>query len=158
MTGLLPRAIHQDPSGPDQALKAGPGEVRYAGRQEPVGLDLPAFVERFRCAGGAIGHGSAPGDVAVPLDDRVRDAASAFALIALKLRPGGSISPFCDPDSVTSSPHSSWRRSIEPSADTASTSSSAGCFARSIARRISGSRLVAPVEVSLWTTSSARRR
>ena len=83
------------------------------------------------------------------------DAASALALIALKLRPGGSIRPFCDPASVTSRPHSSCRRSIDPSDDTASTSSSAGCRARSIARRISGSRLVTPVEVSLWTTSSA---
>ena len=33
---------------------------------------------------------------------RRRDAASAFSLMALKLRPGGSIRPFCDPDSVTS--------------------------------------------------------
>ena len=62
--------------------------------------------------------------------------------MALKLRPGGSISPFCEPASVTSRPHSSCRSSIEPSDETASTSSSAGWPARSIARRISGSRLV----------------
>ena len=59
-----------------------------------------------------------------------REAASAFSLIALKLRPGGSISPFCDPASVTSIPHSSWRRSIDPSDDTASTSSSARAWPR----------------------------
>ena len=45
-----------------------------------------------------------------------RDAASAFSLIALKPRPGGSISPFCEPASVTSMPHSSCRRSIDASA------------------------------------------
>ena len=36
-----------------------------------------------------------------------REAASAFSLIALKLSPGGSIRPFCDPAIVTSMPHSS---------------------------------------------------
>ena len=33
----------------------------------------------------------------------------AFALIALNDRPGGSIRPFCEPETVTSTPHSSWR-------------------------------------------------
>ena len=56
-------------------------------------------------------------------DFAVFDAASAFWLMALKLSPGGSISPFCDPANVTSMPHSSCLRSIEPSEDTASTSS-----------------------------------
>ena len=36
-------------------------------------------------------------------------AASAFSLTALKPRPGGSIRPFCEPPTVTSTPHSSWR-------------------------------------------------
>jgi hypothetical protein len=36
-------------------------------------------------------------------------AASAFAPIALNDSPGGSISPFCDPATVTSTRHSSWR-------------------------------------------------
>ena len=36
-------------------------------------------------------------------------ARSALALMALKLRPGGSIRPFCEPATVTSTPHSSWR-------------------------------------------------
>ncbi|MNY34475.1 hypothetical protein D3C86_1688210 [compost metagenome] len=37
------------------------------------------------------------------------DAATALALTALNDRPGGSISPFCEPETVTSTPHSSWR-------------------------------------------------
>ena len=37
------------------------------------------------------------------------DAARAFSLTALKLRPGGSIRPFCEPATVTSTRHSSWR-------------------------------------------------
>ena len=36
-------------------------------------------------------------------------AASAFSLTALKPSPGGSISPFCEPPTVTSTPHSSCR-------------------------------------------------
>ena len=36
-------------------------------------------------------------------------AASALSLIALNDRPGGSIRPFCEPATVTSTPHSSWR-------------------------------------------------
>ena len=34
---------------------------------------------------------------------------SALALIALKPRPGGNIRPFCEPPTVTSTFHSSWR-------------------------------------------------
>jgi hypothetical protein len=37
------------------------------------------------------------------------EASRALALTALKLRPGGSISPFCEPATVTSTRHSSWR-------------------------------------------------
>ena len=33
------------------------------------------------------------------------DAASAFSLMALKLMPGGSMSPFCEQPIVTSTPH-----------------------------------------------------
>ena len=36
-------------------------------------------------------------------------AFSPFSLTALNDRPGGSISPFCEPETVTSTPHSSWR-------------------------------------------------
>jgi hypothetical protein len=36
-------------------------------------------------------------------------AASALSLSALNDMPGGSISPFCAPPTVTSTPHSSWR-------------------------------------------------
>ena len=37
------------------------------------------------------------------------DASSALALTALNDRPGGSIRPFCEPETVTSTPHSSCR-------------------------------------------------
>jgi hypothetical protein len=37
------------------------------------------------------------------------DASRAFGDSALKLIPGGSISPFCEPLIATSTPHSSWR-------------------------------------------------
>jgi hypothetical protein len=35
------------------------------------------------------------------------DAATAFSLTALKDRPGGSIRPFCEPATVTSTPQAS---------------------------------------------------
>ena len=38
-----------------------------------------------------------------------RYAANALSETALNDRPGGSISPFCDPATVTSARHSSWR-------------------------------------------------
>jgi len=37
------------------------------------------------------------------------DAATAFSLTALNERPGGSIKPFCEPATVTSTPQASWR-------------------------------------------------
>src|SRR5437870_12276863 len=77
------------------------------------------------------------------------DAASAFSLMALKPSPGGNNSPFCEQPMVTSTPHSSWRKSMEPSEEMVSTSSKAGCRARSMALRASRTRLVMPVEVSL---------
>src|SRR5229473_1477082 len=46
---------------------------------------------------------------------------------------------------------------MEASEEIESTSRSAGCLARSIAARTSGTRLVTPVEVSLWTTITALR-
>ena len=36
-------------------------------------------------------------------------ASSALSEMALNDRPGGSIRPFCEPATVTSTPHSSWR-------------------------------------------------
>ena len=84
----------------------------------------------------------------------VFDAASALSETALKLRPGGSIRPFCEPDTVTSTPQRRARRRPSQRRNV-STMSSAGCFARSIALRTSAMRLVAPVEVSLCTTITA---
>ena len=80
---------------------------------------------------------------------------SAFSLAAVKPSPGGSIRPFCEPVTVTSTPHSSWRKSIEASDDTVSAISSAGCFAASMALRTSATQEVTPEEVSLWTTQTA---
>ena len=95
--------------------------------------------------------------VPVPVGARqpaVLFAASAFSDIALKLRPGGSIRPFCEPATVTSTPQASCLYSIEAS-EMVSTISSAGCSARSIAATDFRMRLVTPVEVSLWTTITA---
>ena len=63
--------------------------------------------------------------------------------------------PFCEPATVTSMPHSSWRRSAAASDEIASAMSSAGCRAASIALRTSSSRVRQPVDVSLWTTHTA---
>src|SRR5689334_3842969 len=82
-------------------------------------------------------------------------AASALADTALKERPGGSISPFCEPPTVTSTPHSSWRYSIEASDEIVSTISRAGCLAASMALRTAAMLETQPVEVSLWTTQTA---
>ena len=51
---------------------------------------------------------------------------SAFCDIALNDRPGGSMRPFWEPATVTSTPHSSMRKSMEPSDEIVSTISSAG--------------------------------
>ena len=82
-------------------------------------------------------------------------AASAFSETALKPSPGGTISPFCEPHTVTSISHSSCRKSIEASDEIASTISSAGWPLRFIARRRSAMRLTTPVDVSLCTTTTA---
>src|SRR6202008_5011317 len=81
--------------------------------------------------------------------------ASAFSPTALNDRPGGSIRPFCEPPTVTSTPHSSCRYSIEPRDEMVSTINSAGCPAASIARRTSLTSVTQPVEVSLCTTHTA---
>ena len=59
---------------------------------------------------------------------------------------------------MTSTPQASWRYSMLASEEMVSTSSSAGWPAASIAARTSSMRLVQPVEVSLWTTQTARMR
>ena len=66
------------------------------------------------------------------------------------------MSPFCEPVTVTSTPHSSWRKSMDASEDTVSTMKSAGWPAASMAARMSGMLVVTPVEVSLCTTITAR--
>src|SRR6202047_271068 len=81
--------------------------------------------------------------------------ASAFSDTALKPRPGGSISPFCEPATETSTPQASCSYSIEPRPEMVSTINSAGCLVRSIALRTSSGDVTQPVEVSLWTTITA---
>src|SRR5438128_1051985 len=83
------------------------------------------------------------------------DAASALSLTALNDMPGGSIRPFCAPPTVTSTPQSSCRYSVEASDEMVSTSSSAGWAAASIALRISWIGDRQPVEVSLCRTQTA---
>ena len=82
-------------------------------------------------------------------------ASSALTDTALKLMPGGSIRPFCEPLMLTSTPHSSCLYSAEARPEMVSTSSSAGCFAASMALRTAAMLLVTPVEVSLCTTQTA---
>ena len=69
--------------------------------------------------------------------------------------PVGSISPFCEPATTTSTPHSSMRKSNEASEEIVSTRNKAGCLAASIARRSAATGLATPVEVSLCTASTA---
>ena len=68
------------------------------------------------------------------------------------------MSPFCDPVTVTSTPHSSWWKSMDASEDTVSTMKSAGWPVASMAARMSGRLVVTPVEVSLCTIMTARMR
>ncbi len=79
----------------------------------------------------------------------------AFSETPVSPMPGGSISPFCEPDTVTSTPHSSMRKSTEARPETVSTRNSAGCRAASIAFLMSAMLDVTPVDVSLWTTQTA---
>src|SRR3982074_3294500 len=85
-------------------------------------------------------------------------AASAFSDTALKLRPGGSISAFCEPPTDTSMPQASCSYSCEPRPEIVSTINSAGCFTRSMALRTSSGWVTQPVDVSLCTTITALMR
>ena len=69
--------------------------------------------------------------------------------------PVGSIRPFCEPATTTSTPHSSMRKSIDARDEITSTRNNAGCPAASIARRSAAMSWTTPVEVSLCTTSTA---
>ena len=69
--------------------------------------------------------------------------------------PEGSMNPFWDPVTATSTPHSSIRKSIEPMEDTPSTKNSAGCPAASIARRTAAMSETTPVAVSLCVARTA---
>jgi hypothetical protein len=66
--------------------------------------------------------------------------------------------PFCEPLTAQSTPHSSWRKSIEPIDETPSTKSSAGWFAASSAARQPATSLVTPVAVSFWVQKTALMR
>ena len=66
------------------------------------------------------------------------------------------MSPFWEPHTVTSTPHSACRNGVAASEETASTMRRAGWPASSSAPRTAAMSLVTPVEVSLWTTSTAR--
>jgi hypothetical protein len=82
-------------------------------------------------------------------------AAIALSLTALKEMPGGSISPFCEPETTTSTPHSSKRKSIEARPEIVSTIMSAGCPTVSMAARTSATGETEPVLVSLCTMQTA---
>src|SRR3954454_19164856 len=89
------------------------------------------------------------------IDGLALAAASAFSDTALKLRPGGSIMPFCEPPTDTSMPQASCSNSSEASPEMVSTISSAGCLVRSSALRTSCGWVTQLVEVSLCTTITA---
>ena len=74
---------------------------------------------------------------------------------AVKLNPVGSIRPFWLPPTTPSTPHSSMRKSSEPSDEIVSTSSRASCLAASMAARMAGMGVARPVAVSLWTVRTA---
>ena len=63
--------------------------------------------------------------------------------------------PFCEPDTITSTPHLSMWKGSEATEDTPSTNSSAGCFAASIALRTAPMSEVTPVAVSLCVARTA---
>src|ERR1700710_948411 len=89
------------------------------------------------------------------IDGEALATASAFSDTALKPRPGGSINPFCEPATDTSTPQASCSYSIEPRPEMVSTISSAGCLVRSMALRTSSGWVTQAVEVSLCTTITA---
>src|SRR6201992_2477794 len=83
------------------------------------------------------------------------EASSAFSETALKLRPGGSIMPFCEPPTEISMPQASCSNSREARPEMVSTINNAGCLVRSSALRTSSGWVTQLVEVSLWTTQTA---
>src|ERR1700730_10430531 len=89
------------------------------------------------------------------IDGLALATASAFSDTALKPRPGGSISPFCEPATDTSIPQASCSYSSEPRPEMVSTIKSAGCLTRSIALRTSSGYVTQPVDVSLCPTITA---
>ena len=86
------------------------------------------------------------------------EAARALSLTALNPRPGGNISPFWEPVTAQSTPHSSMRKSIDAIDDTPSTNNSAGCPAASSARRASASRRFCMRGATSGSSSSAWMR
>jgi len=82
-------------------------------------------------------------------------AARAFSEMALKPEPGGSMNPFCEQLTVTSTSTRRAGNRPSPARRMVSTSSNAGWPTLSVAARISPIRLVTPVEVSLCTTMTA---
>ena len=80
---------------------------------------------------------------------------SAFGLAQTMPRPAGSMSPFCDPVTARSTPHSSIRKSMLAMELTPSTISSASCLVSRSACRMPATSLVTPVAVSLWVNSTA---
>src|SRR3990172_4248282 len=83
-------------------------------------------------------------------------ASSALLLTARMPRPVGSMKPFCEPDTQQSTPHSSMRKSMQPTELTPSTKRSAGCLASFSALRTPATSLVTPVAVSLWVAEPWR--
>src|SRR6476620_12704293 len=81
--------------------------------------------------------------------------ASAFSEMALKPRPGGSIKPFWEPATDTSTPQASCSYSSEPRPEMVSTINRAGCLTRSMTLRTSSGCVTQPVEVSLCTIMTA---
>ena len=61
--------------------------------------------------------------------------ASARSDTEAKPSPGGHISDFCEPETTTSTPHSSWGRSTAPSPETASTQSIDAVLRRDLVQR-----------------------
>src|ERR1700716_3347413 len=92
------------------------------------------------------------------IDGLALATASAFSDTALKLRPGGSISAFCEPPTDTSIPQASCSYSCEPRPEIVSTINSAGCFTRSMTLRTARGCVPQPVDVSLCTTITSLMR
>ena len=85
-------------------------------------------------------------------------ASIALAETPVNDMPVGSIKPFWLPPTATSTPHSSMRKSSEPSEEIVSLNNKAGCFVASSAARTSFSGNSMPVAVSLCTAQIALMR